>query len=189
MVLIIDCGYKYIHRLEDLVDQYIDFKTVAIFDFEINQIPEGTKGIIISNAQVSVHETNTENYQAKIKSIFDLDLPILGIGVGHHLLGLCFDALTAYQPYTNELTEVGIIEDTPIFDKLPQDVDFMEDHAGTISIPPKFKLLASSDRSINEAMKHNDKPFYGVQFIPELSGNYGAIVIENFVNISVRYST
>lgn len=189
MVLIIDCGYKYIHRLEDLVDQYIDFKTIAIFDFEIDQIPEGTKGIIISNAQVSVHETNTENYQVKIKPIFDLNLPVLGIGVGHHLLGLCFDALTAYQPYTNELTEVGIFEDIPLFDKLPQDVSLMEDHAGTISIPPSFKLLASSDRSINEAMKHNDKPFYGVQFIPELSGNYGAIVIENFVNISVKYST
>lgn len=189
MVLIIDCGYKYIYRLEDLVDQYIDFKTIAIFDFEKDQLPPETKGIIISNAQVSVHETNTENYQEKIKSIFDLDLPVLGIGVGHHLLGLCFDALTAYQPYTNELTEIGIIEDTPIFDKLPQDVGLMEDHAGTISIPHNFKLLASSDRSINEAMKHNDKPFYGVQFIPELSGNYGAIVIENFVNISIRYST
>jgi GMP synthase (glutamine-hydrolysing) len=189
MVLIIDCGYKYIYRLEDLVDQYIDFQTIAIFDFELNKIPEGVKGIILSNAQVSVHETNTDNYQDKIKAIFDLDLPILGIGFGHHLLGLCFDALTAYQPYTNDLAEIGIIGDSPIFDKLPQDVGLMEDHAGTISIPPNFELLASSDSSINEAMSHNTKPFYGVQFIPELSGNYGAIVIENFVNISVRYSS
>lgn len=186
MVLIIDCGYKYIYRLEELVDQYIDFKTVAIFDFEIDQIPKDTKGIILSNAQVSVHETNTENYQTKIKEIFKLEIPVLGIGFGHHLLGLCFDALTAYQPYTNELTEIGILEDTTIFDKLPLDVSLMEDHAGTISIPPNFKLLASSDRSINEAMKHNDKPYYGVQFIPELSGNLGAIVIENFVNISTK---
>jgi GMP synthase (glutamine-hydrolysing) len=189
MVLIIDCGYKYIYRLEDLVDQYIDYQTIAIFDFEVSQIPDEVKGIIISNAQVSVHETNTDNYQDKIKLIFDLDIPILGIGFGHHLLGLCFDSLTAYQPYTNELTEIGIIEDTPIFDKLPQDVELMEDHAGTISIPPNFKLLASSDRSINEAMKHNTKPFYGIQFIPELSGNYGATVIENFVNISLKYNT
>ena len=189
MVVIIDCGYKYIHRLEDLVDQYIDYKTIAIFDFEIDQIPKETKGIILSNAQVSVHETNTENYQAKIKPIFNSNLPVLGIGVGHHLLGLCFNALTAYQPYTNELTDISIIEDAPIFDKLPLDVGLMTDHAGTISIPPKFRLLASSDRSINEAMQHNDRPYFGVQFIPELSGNYGAIVIENFVNISVKYST
>lgn len=189
MVLIIDCGYKYIYRLEDLVDQYIDYKTIAIFDFEINQIPEDTKGIIITNAQVSVHESNTDNYQEKIKPIFELDIPVLGIGFGHHLLGLCFDALPAYQPYTNELTDIGIIEDTSIFDKLPQDIGLMEDHAGTISIPPSFKLLASSDRSINEAMRHNEKPFYGIQFIPELSGNYGAIVIENFVNISMKYNT
>lgn len=189
MVLIIDCGYKYIYRLEDLVDQYIDFQTIAIFDFEPSQIPEEIKGIIISNAQVSVHETNTDNYQSKIKPIFNLEIPILGIGFGHHLLGLCFDSLTAYQPYTNDLTEISIIEESPIFDKLPQDVGLMEDHAGTISIPANFKLLASSDHSINEAMKHNIKPFYGIQFIPELSGNYGAIVIENFVNISIKYKT
>lgn len=189
MVLIIDCGYKYIYRLEDLVDQYIDYKTIAIFDFEKDQIPTGTKGIIISNAQVSVHETNTENYQKKIQPIFELDLPVLGIGFGHHLLGLSYNALAAFQPYCNELTEIGIIEDTPIFDKLPLDVSFMEDHAGTISIPQNFKLLASSDHSINEAMKHIKKPHYGVQFIPELSGNYGAIIIENFVNISTRYNT
>ena len=189
MVLIIDCGYKYIYRLEDLVDQYMDYKTIAIFDFEKDQIPAETKGIIISNAQVSVHETNTENYQQKIKCIFELDIPILGIGFGHHLLGLSFNALAAFQPYSNDLTEIGIIEDTPLFDKLPLDISLMEDHAGTISIPQNFKLLASSDRSINEAMKHKDKPYYGVQFIPELSGNYGAIVIENFVNISMRYNT
>lgn len=176
------------HRLEDLVDQYIDYKTIAIFDFDIDQIPEGTKGIIITNAQVSVHETNTDNYQQKIKPLLDLDIPVLGIGFGHHLLGLCFDALPAYQPYTNELTDVGIIEDTPIFEKLPQDIGLMEDHAGTISIPPGFKLLASSDRSINEAMKHESKPYYGIQFIPELSGNYGATIIDNFVNISEKYS-
>ena len=63
----------------------------------------------------------------------------------------------------------------------------MEDHVGTISIPADFQLLASSDQSINESMTHRTKPFYGVQFIPELSGNYGAIVIENFVNISLKY--
>lgn len=188
-VVIVDCGYKYIYRLEDLIDQFVDFQTFSIFDFDVNQLPENVNAIIISNAQVSVHETNTNNYQAKIKPIFDLNLPVLGIGFGHHLLGLCFDALTAYQPYANELTEIGIIEDTPLFDKLPLDVEVMQDHAGTISIPPDFKLLASSDQSINEAMQHNTKPFYGIQFIPELSGNYGATVIENFVNISLKYNT
>ncbi|MEX1191372.1 MAG: hypothetical protein WEA99_05310 [Brumimicrobium sp.] len=186
MILLVDCGYKFIHRLEDLIDQYVDLKTVSIFDIDESSIDENIKGIIISSAHLSVHESNTDNYQKKIDLLLKLELPILGIGVGHHFLGLCFQALPAYQPYINELVEIGLIEETSLFDKLPPDLELMEDHAGTISIPQNFKLLASSDSSINEAMMHTTKPIYGVQFIPELSGNYGAIIIENFVNISLQ---
>ena len=98
MIIIIDCGYKYLHRLEDLVNQYIDYQTIPVFDFDIKDIGVDIKGVIISSTQLSVHQTTTDNYQNKLSPIFDLDLPVLGIGVGHHLLGLCFEALTAYQP-------------------------------------------------------------------------------------------
>ena len=35
-------------------------------------------------------------------------------------------------------------------------------------------------------MQHKELPIFGVQFLPERSGNQGAIIIENFVNISLR---
>jgi GMP synthase (glutamine-hydrolysing) len=41
-------------------------------------------------------------------------------------------------------------------------------------------LLACSDACINEAMKHKEKPMYGVQFHPEVSGNFGHVLLENF---------
>jgi GMP synthase (glutamine-hydrolysing) len=30
-------------------------------------------------------------------------------------------------------------------------------------------------------MEHNELPLFGVQFHPEVSGNHGRIVIENFI--------
>ncbi|MDX1652733.1 MAG: hypothetical protein R3277_09585 [Brumimicrobium sp.] len=183
MILIIDCGYKYINRLENLVYAYDDFQTVSVMDV-LAQDMEEKQGLIITGTQISVHETNVDHYIEKFRIFLDSDLPILATGVGHHFVGISFGALTAYQPYVNDLVEMSLLEDDPLFAKLPSEINMMEDHAGTISIPADFQLLASSDLSINEAMRHKTKNIYGIQFLPELSGNQGAIVIENFVDIS-----
>ncbi|PKR80831.1 hypothetical protein CW751_08675 [Brumimicrobium salinarum] len=187
MILIIDCGYTHIFKLEDLVDQYIDFKTIPIYDFSHSSIENiNLTGIIISHAHISIHETNIDKYIEKIDLLMQLSLPTLGIGVGHHLLGAYFGARPAYEPYRNELVEIGILETSGIFDKLPFEIQQIKDHAGTISIPPDFQLLASSDYSINEAMKKRNRAIYGVQFLPEVSGNFGAVIMDNFVNISLN---
>jgi GMP synthase-like glutamine amidotransferase len=187
MILIVDCGYTSIYKLEDLVDQFSDYKTVSIYDIDFEEIQKlNPKGAIISHAHISINETNVDKYIEKIQAVLKLEIPVLGIGVGHHLLGVYFGALPAYEPYRNELVEIGILETDGLFDKLPNEVELIKDNAGTISIPPGFQLLASSDYSINEAMKKNDKPLYGVQFIPEVSGNLGAVIMDNFVNISLK---
>ena len=187
MILIVDCGYTSIYKLEDLVDQYSDYKTISIYDIEFEKIQRlDLKGVVISHAHISINETNVEKYIEKIQAVLKLDIPVLGIGVGHHLLGVCFEARPSYEPYRNELIEIGILETEDLFDKLPDEIQLIKDNAGTISIPPGFQLLASSDYSINEAMKKNDKPIYGVQFLPEVSGNFGAVIMDNFVNICLR---
>jgi GMP synthase (glutamine-hydrolysing) len=62
----------------------------------------------------------------------------------------------------------------------------MEDHCESISLPKGFKLLAVSDACVNEAMCHASKPWMGVQFHPEVSGNQGTLLIENFVNLCLK---
>jgi GMP synthase (glutamine-hydrolysing) len=78
--------------------------------------------------------------------------------------------------------EIEVFTESVLFDKLPTVFDVMEDHCESISIPEGFELLASSDECINEAMQHKDKMIYGLQFHPEVSGNFGRVIIENFVN-------
>ncbi|MFN6084633.1 MAG: glutamine amidotransferase-related protein [Fluviicola sp.] len=55
-------------------------------------------------------------------------------------------------------------------------------------MPKDFLLVGVSDSCINEAMMHESKPLFGVQFHPEVSGNMGAILFQNFVQLCENHS-
>ena len=82
---------------------------------------------------------------------------------------------------------IEVFEDSLLFDKLPTEFEMLEDHCETISIPQHFKLVASSDACVNEAMEHQSLPIFGVQFHPEVSGNYGRIIFDNFIKIALNH--
>jgi len=110
-------------------------------------------------------------------------LPVLGICFGHQLIGLLFGASASRMREDRDWQTVEAFEDCILFNRLPDEVEMMEDHCETISIPPGFQHIASSDACINEVMQHKTREIYGVQFHPEVSGNHGNIMIENFVKI------
>jgi GMP synthase-like glutamine amidotransferase len=182
MILIVDLGYEYLNRLENLVDEFMDFEIVKIHDLTVEKI-EKSKGVILTSAQIKIEVETAQNYLNQLNPLKDLKLPVLGIGLGHHFIGLLFGAQIAYQGYRNKIETISILYNDPLFDKLPDEIEVAFNHSGTISIPPNFELLGSSDSSINEAMKSKDKLIYGLQFLPELSGNHGRIIIQNFIAI------
>ncbi len=186
MIAIIDCGDRRIDQLVRTVDYYDDCFVVAVYDIQKTAWEEhNIEGYIISTSALVVNEIDVNNYLKELKILLDQDKPILGIGTGHHLISLLFDGQSVYAPYFNDAIEIGLIsDDHPLFQKLPLDITMIKEHSGTVSIPATFELLASSDISINEAMGHRDRPIFGVQFLPEHSGNHGNVIIENFVNIS-----
>ncbi|MGM0478322.1 MAG: glutamine amidotransferase-related protein [Bacteroidota bacterium] len=186
MIAIIDCGDRRIDQLVRTVDYYDDCFVVSIYDIHKTDWDEQTiNGFILSTSALVVNEVDVSNYLDQLELLLEQSKPLLGIGTGHHLISLLFDGQAVYAPYFNDSIEVGIIlDDHPLFQKLPLDITMVKEHSGTVSIPASFQLLASSDISINEAMGHRDRPIYGVQFLPEHSGNHGNVIIENFVNIS-----
>ncbi len=184
MILIIDCGYLNIYELENLVDRFDDYRTVALFDIEVMTAP--FDGIIISNAQLVLNEQSISLYKEKIDYLLSYKKPVLGIGFGHLLIGVSFGAFYSPQNFGSDTYEIALTSASPLLKKLREDLTLIKDNTGSISIPPGFELLASSDDCINEGMQHKELPIFGVQFLPERSGNQGAIIIENFVNISLR---
>ena len=184
MILIVDCGYLNIYELENLVDRYDDYGTVALFDVET--ITETFDGIIISNAKMVLSEQVIPLYKEKVDYLLRYNKPILGIGFGHLLLGVSFGAFYSPQNFGSDTYEIALTSTSPLLKKLREDLTLIKDNTGSISIPPGFELLASSDDCINEGMQHKDLPIFGVQFLPERSGNQGAVIIENFVDISLN---
>lgn len=182
MIAILDSGSNKVPSIERAVDEFMDFKTFPILDFN----PESTSdfiGIIISGAPLLITEMDMTPYLEKTKWIKEIDIPILGICFGHQLIGLNYGAFGSMMREDRDWQEIEVLFDDPLFNRMPNVTEMMEDHCEAISIPPNFKLLASSDSCINEAMKHNQKALYGVQFHPEVSGNMGRVLIENFIKI------
>ena len=182
MILILNCGSSKTPFIEEMVDEFDDFKTLPILEFQVHDLDE-VKGVIISGAPVLVTEQNIQPFLEKLSWINSSTLPVLGICFGHQLIGIIHGAFASRMREDRNWQLIELLEDTPLFDRLPNEFEMMEDHCETISVPPHFKLLATSDACVNEAMQHENKPLFGVQFHPEVSGNYGRTVFENFVRI------
>jgi GMP synthase (glutamine-hydrolysing) len=115
------------------------------------------------------------------------DKPILGICFGHQLLGLLHGASVSLQREDRDKQWIEVIAHNPLFDDLENPMEMQEDHCESISVPPGFVLSATSDATVNEAMHHKSKPFFGVQFHPEVSGPQGDLLLANFCKIVTIY--
>lgn len=186
MILIIDCGSQKIPFIEEAVDLAMDFKTVSLNKLD-NEDISSYKGIIISGAPILITEVNPQPYLDQLKGIIDASVPVLGICFGHQVIGLLHGARASRQKEDRDWQVIESLESHALFSKLPKEFRMMEDHCESISVPQDFKLLGVSDACVNEAMYHKSKPLFGVQFHPEVSGNQGTIIIENFVDICTKY--
>lgn len=182
MILIVNCGSNKVPYLEEIVNDHMDYKTISMYDVA-KEPKENYKGIVISGAPILISQVNAEPYLEAFDFLKTVEIPVLGICFGHQILGMVYDAFPALEKEDRDWQNISFYEESPLLTSLPKEVLMMEDHTENISIPPGFKLLGGSDLCINEAMEHREKALYGVQFHPEVSGNLGARIIENFVNI------
>jgi GMP synthase (glutamine-hydrolysing) len=182
MILIIDCGSSKTPFIESCVDEFEDVEIVDMYDFDYSYTKH-CEGIIISGAPILLTEKDPAPYLALFSWLKETDKPVLGICFGHQILGLTFGALASRIREDRDWQTIEVIADCPLFDKLPSEIELMEDHCEAISIPANFIHAAVSDACVNEAMMHQSKQLFGIQFHPEVSGNHGRIIIENFVHI------
>lgn len=91
-----------------------------------------------------------------------IDKPVLGICAGMHVLGLLFNGVLRKK------TEIGLTE--VFFEKeflgLKNNVECYELHNFYVE-SLEFEVFARS-RNCLQAVKHREKPFYGVLFHPEV---------------------
>ncbi|WP_177388570.1 anthranilate phosphoribosyltransferase [uncultured Campylobacter sp.] len=119
----------------------------------------------------------------------DLDVPILGVCLGHQAIGYAAGAEIKQLevPLHGKSSAIEIFSDGVLFSGLPRKFEVMRYHSLYVdeaTLPREFEILAKSENDgIIMAMKHRSKPVFGIQFHPEsFFTQYGKKIIENFIN-------
>ncbi len=123
-----------------------------------------------------------EHHQAYFGWIKSFEKPVLGICAGHHITGYLYGArlLRSEEPESGDY-KVKIAKEDVLFDGMPRQFQVKQMHNDSITLPPDFDLLASSETCKNQIMKHRNKPLYTCQFHPEF---YNHNLINNFLKLT-----
>ncbi len=162
-----------------VADKNDDFATIMNNHF--NGVILSGGPLLYSSKDVNIIETVNINFAA----VLNLDVPVLGICFGHQtLIELFGGKMGLMEKLSRGKQSVKILKRIPLFDGIPDDVEFDQYHidCGT-KIPYNFELVATSCVCPLEAIAHKTKPLFGVQFHPEGSGEYGYRLLDNFLRM------
>jgi GMP synthase (glutamine-hydrolysing) len=129
-----------------------------------------------------------QKFKTEIDLVSDLDIPVLGICFGHHVIGKAFGSEIKRDKRVKGFKKVEVIDKDDIFAhvKNGQKIDLLQNHRENVeSIPADFSELAKSKTCKIEAMKHNTRPIYGVQAHVERANGKnpdGLRVLQNFLS-------
>jgi len=187
MLLIIDNQSAFIKKFKR---QYLSEQNFDYVFFDHNQpitlsAKTEIKGIILSGGKGNPHEPL--NLTANYVALMNFDVPVIGFCLGHEILAVAHRARIKKLPeYHGKKETITITKpEDPIFSGLQStEVNLVKRHSFHISeLPKSFDSIGTSTTCNNEIIKHKDKPMYGFQSHPEVSGSDGIRMIENFFKI------
>lgn len=141
-------------------------------------------GIILGGGPTIERAGNSQQY------VEELDCPILGICLGHQIIAQVYGGdigSAGIESYARNT--ITILDKDDIFQGLGETMDVWTSHKDEVkTLPEDFNLLATSDICEIEAMKHQQKPVYGIQFHPEVHHTQqGHLIFENFYRVCKEY--
>lgn len=159
---------------------------------ELNTIHEGDFDFaVLSGSSDFPIVGNEVRLQSEIEFIKSSTLPMLGICFGFELIVAAFGGILE----RGENKEQGVLHISldaadPIFDGIVEPFVYEGHHWHVHTVPESLVQLAHSSSGI-EAVRHKDRPIYGLQFHPEKlqKETDGPRIIQNFVSIVTSGST
>ena len=186
-VYVVDNGGQWTHR-EWRVLRYLDVdtkiipNTTPLQDFEVD-------GLVLSGGapRVAIDVSKMGNNSEYLDKA---DFPILGICAGHQFMAIHFGGMAAPAKIPEfGRTEIRVDMEDELFRGLPKSFQGWESHNDEVTALPKdFISLAHSGNCRYQAMKSARKPFYGLQFHPEVEHTeHGYEIFKNFLEVCEEY--
>jgi len=187
MLLIIDNQSAFIKKFKR---QYLAEQDFDYVFFDHNQpitlsAKTKIKGIILSGGRGNPHEPL--NLSSNFVALMNFNVPIIGFCLGHEIIAVAYRGrIKKLAEYHGKKEMITITKpEDPIFADLEKKkVSLVKRHSFHVAeLPSTFESLAISETCETEIIKHKNKPIYGFQSHPEVSGEDGMIMVNNFLKI------
>ena len=183
-VLVVDNGGQWTHR-EWRVLKYLKVDTRIIPNSTPFEQLGDPDALVLSGGSPSVAcEAGRMGNNGEFLDRFEG--PILAICAGHQFMCTHFGGSIgpAIKPEFGKAI-LHVLSDGDIFSGLPRQFQVWESHNDEVKVLPEvFDLLARTDDCPIEAVKHRGKPFYGLQFHPEVENTeHGYEIFQNFLKV------
>ncbi len=141
---------------------------------------DGLKGVILSGSPASVNE---EDSPRPDDSLFGLEIPLLGICYGLHVLIHSFGGKVSSMAVREfGRAQIHFTEASSLFSGIPDGFVSWMSHGDSIEeLGADTRVIAESGNGLPAAVRSDSHNFYGLQFHPEVSHcEHGTDILENF---------
>ncbi|MEZ6142081.1 MAG: glutamine-hydrolyzing GMP synthase [Zavarzinella sp.] len=182
LILIFDFGSQYAQLIARRVRELNVFCQIVRHDLTAQRVRElNPRGIIFSGGPASVYEKGSPQIDPEI---LQLDLPILGICYGMQIMCQAM-GLEVARAKEREFgrAAIQILNHSSLLAGLPAETIVWMSHGDQVKESiADLEVLANTPTCPLAAVKHRKKPYYGLQFHPEVSHTpLGSNILRNFL--------
>ncbi len=189
-ILILDFGSQYTQLIARRVREVGVYSEIRAFDMTEEEIRDyNPRGVILSGGPESVAAAASPRAP---DIVFELGVPVLGICYGMQTMAEQFGGRVEGSNISEfgyaqirQVVNEGLLHD--IRDHVDAEghglLDVWMSHGDkVVELPPDFELIAETESCPIAGMAHTSKPFYGIQFHPEVTHTLqGMRIFEHFV--------
>lgn len=183
-VLILDFGSQYTQLIARRVRELNVYCEIHPYNVPVNRFSEHPpKGIILSGGPKSVYDNDAPVLNLEY---LELGIPILGICYGLQSLAHAISPDSVAKADKREFGRARIIidNDRDLLKNVRNESVVWMSHGDHIhKMPEPYEVIAHTSNAPVAAVKHKDKPVFGVQFHPEVvHTEEGKQILKNFVS-------
>lgn len=181
-ILVLDFGSQYnqliVRRFREL-GVYSELCSFDVRPEDLRNRP-GLRGLVLSGGPHSVYDSDAFSCDPRI---LDLGIPVLGICYG--MQWMAQNGKGKVEPSSAREYGRQTIRNqgkSRLLAGLPSAHDVWMSHGDRLVLAPEgFEIVAFSESGVPAAMEHREKPWFGVQFHPEVQHtDHGMDILRNF---------